>query len=250
MTANLRKILLKLKQKFNNNSKTTAKIQNGPLKGFLWNLSITDTRYLLGNYESSQSDWILKSLKGKTKFADIGANAGYFSLLSKVIYPEIEVYLFEPLPLNIEQIHQHFKENNLGTDYHLCEVALSDSPGETEFSDSGNAAANTIMEESSMMQNSNKLKAKLETIDDNAEKFAWDSSTFLKIDIEGAEYLALKGGQNYFEKFYPEFILATHDCHVPGVEKQCLDFLSSIGYQFKLIKDDKITGQVDYFIFT
>ena len=249
MSANLRKILLKLKQKFNNNPKKTALIQKGPLKGFRWNINITDTRYILGEYESSQTELILSKLKNKTKFIDIGANAGYFSLIAKSKFPNIEITLFEPLPINIEHIDQHFSENNMTEAYTLKKVAIGEQTGETEFSDSGNAAANTIMKESSLMNSSKKIKVQIETIDQNASSLNWDAETFLKIDIEGAEFMALKGGEQYFKKYHPEFILATHDCHVPGVEKQCLDFIQELGYQYELIKDDKISGQTDYLVF-
>lgn len=249
MSANLRKILVKLKQKFNKDPKKTARIQKGPIKGFHWNLNITDSRYILGDYETSQTDLILSKLKGKTKFADIGANAGYFSLIAKSKFPEVEVFLFEPLPLNIEHLSQHFRDNGLENSYELKKVAIGEKSGEIEFSDSGNAAANTIMKESSMMQSSRKIKVPIETIDQNAKAFNWDEKTFLKIDIEGAEFMALKGAKEYLTNFHPEFILATHDCHVPGVEKDCLDFLTELGYQHELVKDDKITGQVDYLIY-
>lgn len=249
MSANLRKILLKLKQKLNKDPKKTARIQKGPLKGFLWNLNITDTRYILGEYETSQAELILNKLESKTKFADIGANAGYFSLIAKSKFPNIDVTLFEPLPLNIQQLSQHFEVNGLKDQFTLKKLAIGDKIGEIEFSDSGNAAANTIMQESGMMQNSNTIKVQVDTIDHMAEELNWDENTFLKIDIEGAEFKALLGGKEYLQKFHPEFILATHDCHVQGVEKECLDFLSEVGYQYKLIKDDKISGQVDYLVF-
>ncbi|MEZ4938234.1 MAG: hypothetical protein R2799_11640 [Crocinitomicaceae bacterium] len=81
MSANLRKILVKLKQKWNNNPDRMVRIQNGPLKGFLWMLSISDSRYILGTYERVQTDLILREMKSSKSFADFGTNLGYYSLM-------------------------------------------------------------------------------------------------------------------------------------------------------------------------
>jgi FkbM family methyltransferase len=249
MNANLRKIFIKLKQKANNNPNKISNIQRGSLKGIKWLLNISDPNYLLGNYEKGQTALILDQMKTKSTFIDVGANSGYFSLGVKKHYPEKEVFLFEPLPKNIKIIKTHFSINFPNTSYNLIEKAIGDQQGNIQFTDSGNDSANTYKHESSLMNSSNKIDVTIDTLDHLAEEFKWSEDVFIKVDIEGAELDFLKGGAKYLSKFHPPIILATHDCHVPGVEKDCLDFSKKIGYQCKLIKDDKITGQVDYLLF-
>ncbi|MBK9593251.1 MAG: FkbM family methyltransferase [Crocinitomicaceae bacterium] len=69
----------------------------------------------------------------------------------------------------------------------------------------------------------------------------------LKIDVEGAEFDVLTGGINFIKTHKPEIILATHDCHVPGIESKCLRLLQQLNYTYKSIDDNKfIKGQADY----
>ncbi|MCB0478352.1 MAG: FkbM family methyltransferase [Crocinitomicaceae bacterium] len=226
-----------------------VRIQRGPLKGFLWLLSISDSRYILGTYEEGQTDLILKEMKSSKSFADFGANSGYYSLMVKKMYSNAEVFMFEPLPKNIQIIENHFKANFSEQNYHLDPCAVGNMNGTIEFTDSGNDSANTYKKESSMHEFGEKIEVQITKLDDLAEKYNWDSSIFMKVDIEGAEEDFLQGGLNFLRKFKPKMILATHDTHVPGVEKACLDIATDLGYQFEVINDDKIKGQVDYLLF-
>lgn len=51
---------------------------------------------------------------------------------------------------------------------------------------------------------------------------------FIKMDIEGAEYLALLGARNTFAQNTPTIFLATHG---RDVHDRCCRLLTEIGYQ-------------------
>lgn len=86
----------------------------------------------------------------------------------------------------------------------------------------------------------------LDTINENqgnyqVESFNLDSFSeqnkitpnIIKIDVEGAEMLVLKGAINILKQYKPRIFLSTHSVEL---EKECLDFLKSLGYQLELIE--------------
>ncbi len=227
------------------NSSRLLSIQEGPIKGFKWSVSVPDSRYLLGNYESALADIVIDEISAGKRFVDIGANAGYFSLIAgKTSGAETKHLAVEPFPENIKLLRGHLENNDI-KNVEFAQLAVADVTGTIEFSDSGNLAANTYKSESSVFRD-NKIKVEATTLNDLAKKYHLNANCFIKIDVEGAEYDVLVGGQDFLVEFSPNLLLATHDCHVDGVKKQCLDFLEKIGYSWSTVEDEKISGQEDF----
>ncbi|MCB9225115.1 MAG: FkbM family methyltransferase [Crocinitomicaceae bacterium] len=238
------KIILKSLRTLGVNS--LFKIRKGVLKGQKWSVSIPDSRYIAGEYEEALSELVVDQVSKSKRFIDIGANAGYFSLVAaKYGQKDVEHLAIEPFPENVDLLNKHLSVNNI-KDVNVKEMAISDQNGEIEFSDSGNLAANTYKTESSVFSNK-VIKVKTMTLDQLAEENQLNESCFLKIDVEGAEYDVLKGGKIYLSQFKPDLVLATHDNHVKGVKVDCLNFLSEIGYKCSTLADVKIDGQEDFF---
>ena len=226
----------------------TAKIKNGPLKGYLWKTSVPDNRYILGDYESAMTKIIQNTLKNGVRFVDIGANAGYFSLLGHQLCEENRKPIsVEPNPENIQLLKAHFHLNKI-LKYNIEAVAISNQNGTIQFSDSGNLAANTYKQESSIYCK-NTIEVKTITLNALMAKYQLDSNTLIKIDVEGAELDVLMGGEDFIKNFHPAILLATHNCHVPNVEENCLAYLQKMGYKLNPIADHKIPGQADYFCY-
>lgn len=223
------------------------KILSGPLKGKWWSLSISDSRYLTGTYESETSKLFINNLSAGQVVYDIGANAGYFSLLSSELVKEAgKVYAFEPLPVNIHLLRAHLAKN-AATNIEVVAMALSDQAGEVDFSDSGNSSANTLVKSSSLYMNSRKIKVRTISLDE----FVFGSNNvvpaLLKIDVEGAELSVLNGARKVLMECRPLIVLATHDCHVKDVSASCLSLLKDLNYKCEKIADTKmIEGQEDF----
>ena len=221
------------------------KIKAGPLKGYVWHVSIPDNRYLLGNYEPAMANIIEKAVRKNFRFVDIGANAGYFSLLAhKGCMPDKKPISIEPNPENIHLLKAHFRLNNIEA-FDLEEMAISNQSGVIQFSNSDNLAANTYKQESSVYKNST-IEVKTNTLDYIAEKYNLDKFSLVKIDVEGAELDVLQGGYAFIKKYHPNILLATHNCHVANVKEDCLAYLKELGYSFEPIEDNKIEGQADF----
>lgn len=75
--------------------------------------------YWIGQYELPIQNAIARELSEGDTFFDIGANAGFFSLVAaKRVGHRGKVFSFEPLPDNAECIREQFELNNLG----YCQV--------------------------------------------------------------------------------------------------------------------------------
>ena len=109
-------------------------IKNGLLAGCQWKRSHKHvTRYWLGVYEMPVQKCLARELGPGDVFYDIGANAGFFSLLgSKCVGEKGHVFAFEPLPENIGAVRSQVQVNNL-TNCTVVEAAVSDSVGHVRF---------------------------------------------------------------------------------------------------------------------
>ena len=225
----------------------TISIKNGPLKGTKWHVSIPDNRYILGNYEPEMSRLIESAITSTNrKLVDIGANAGYFSLLAgKLGDLHANHIAIEPNPKNIQLLKSHFEINNIDN-VKIEALAVSNISGTIQFSDTDNLAANTYKSESSIYKEKT-ISVKSNTLDYLAEKYSLNEQCIIKIDVEGAELDVLKGGLVYIKEYHPHILLATHNCHVKNVEEDCLSLLDSLGYKADLIEDNKIPGQSDFY---
>lgn len=224
-----------------------SRIRRGLATGICWTHEVSDLRYLLGDYEPELANWLKSKMAQDYSFIDVGANAGYFSLLAAKFAtdPSQRIIAIEPVAENLKQIKRHIEWNH----YPRIEVlpfVIADRDRMVEFSNSSNLAANTYAESSSLHKNYPKVSLAAKSLDSICEDIKLKKFV-LKIDVEGAELDVLKGARNVLVTHQPEIILATHECHVKNVEQDCLDFLKSVGYVCEPMADVKfVEGQMDY----
>ena len=62
---------------------------------------------------------------------------------------------------------------------------------------------------------------------------------YMKVDVEGAEYEALKGARKVLEQYHPVLFLDTHqrEAHLPTIE-----LLQSLGYEFEILDGKPLTA--------
>ena len=109
------------------------KIRRGPNKGFKWVCCKEHQFWMpLGRFEEETSNWLKSQLKPGMTFIDIGANAGYFTLLGSRAVRTGKVIAFEPVPINFETIKGHLKTNRINNTK-VESYAISDKKGEVKF---------------------------------------------------------------------------------------------------------------------
>lgn len=136
---------------------------------------------------------------------DIGANIGIYTMLLSQIYPKAKIIAIEASPTIFEMLKSNCKLNNLlfpsGSNVLLINKAISDKDDiTTEFYEKHSMS--TMLKEfltnlsSTILTNQDELNKKLVktvTIDNLVETIGVNEISLLKIDVEGAEVLALKG---------------------------------------------------------
>jgi FkbM family methyltransferase len=202
------------------------------------------TIYKRGLYEEELSDYISRELQFDFNdiFLDVGANIGWYSLLlNNITPPDTKIYAFEPDKLNFELLSFNVKKNK--ADKVTCiNKAISDKAETKELF----LYPNKNRGRHSLLPINNGEKINVETI--QLEKFITDNSIdfkkikFMKMDIEGYEYIALKGA-NKLLKHVP-YILSEYSPEYMkkgGIEpKSYIDLLYLNFYSPFLIENGKL----------
>lgn len=150
-------------------------------------------------------------------FWDVGANIGFYSWLIRR-HPSVQqVLMFEPDPENFALISQTIAQNCI-TDCRALSLALSDTTGEAAFlrdaasGATGSLQATAAPEAEHSLHHSYQLReiisCRTETIDRLLAAGA-PHPDLLKIDVEGAEHLVLRGGREFFTQHHPALIIET-----------------------------------------
>ena len=167
---------------------------------------------------------------------DVGANIGYFSLLWAKAKPRNEVMAFEASPRIYPQLLSNVKLNGLSNQIHCLGVALSDSNRIHEFvlGPEEQTGWGGLMDHP-VGASCKVVCVKLDEIFGNTE------IRLLKIDVEGADTLVLKGCERllkaglikeiYYEQNLPRMMSI-------GVESgEAKRYLESLGYQVEALTD-------------
>ncbi len=149
-----------------------------------------DTRQLFYVWRTEQRliQEILNELKPNDIFWDIGANLGFYSLLA-VSIPGVSVIAFEPNPVTAEKLrHNIAKYNNR---VRVLAMALADSESTVKFETMGSRHRGRA--HIAFDNDRNTIEVKTNSGDKLVATGAVPRPDVVKMDVEGAEYLVLKG---------------------------------------------------------
>ena len=158
------------------------------VSGFEW--KIFDSRY-----NEPQTIAAMKRLlrPGMTVF-DIGANVGYYSLLAAdLVRPSGHVHSFEPTPVVAERLEENVMSNHLSPWVTVNAVAVGSGRGMAKFHLSlDDSEGNSIF---ASEQTSQSISVPVMSVDEYIRDHELGAIDVMKIDIEGAEMLALQGAR-------------------------------------------------------
>lgn len=166
---------------------------------------------------------------GLTHFFDIGANFGLYTVLLSEETGLKEMHAFEPLPRNAHQCGANLYLNGLDNRVKLHQLALSDQDGCMElFVDPHSTGVSTLMTaESRSRQDAYRTRIRVKTRRFDT-LFALDGvRALVKMDVEGAELLALSGMVNFL--VHNQVILQVET--MPRTQAQVDAFMSAAGYR-------------------
>lgn len=208
----------------------TYTIRSGPLKGKRWHMHRDHQFWMpLGQYESQTAGWVQSQLRPDSCFYDIGANAGYFTILgSAAVGPAGVVQAFEPVPVNVEVLRRQISENSL-SNVTLHDLALSNENGTIDFAVEGNNANSHIADVKithAVSKPSSIVAVQTATMDSLVANGLREPDT-IKIDVEGAEMLVLQGAEETLKSSRPTLLISTHSAQL---YKDVVVFLRGLDY--------------------
>jgi FkbM family methyltransferase len=203
----------------------SSQIVWGPLKGKLF--TGEELIYRLGIYELHVQYALEELLHAGDVFYDVGANNGYLSLLAaQRVETEGIVYAFEPLPQNALRMQTLMAVNRIGN-YQLIEKAVSNKSGTIEFylGDDGDPYTPSLIRDS----RGQSLNVMATTLDDFAADHSWPD--LIKMDIEGAEAMALEGATKLLnDANAPNWLIEVHSVET---DRQVRSNLLKHGYHLQ-----------------
>ncbi len=194
--------------------------------------------------EEKEMELLPYFINKNTEAIDIGANYAYFTV--RMAQLGSKVYAFEPIPFTFKvckMVVNHYKLNNVTlyqngvgekNETHKFNVPIMDfgaiSAGQAHFGD-----RNDEGEGKEIHANYHKTEViDCEVVALDTLSKDYNHISFIKIDIEGAEYFALKGMKNLVEKFKPVILLEINPFFLKGFnlsDLQMKEYISSMGYK-------------------
>lgn len=183
-------------------------------------------------YEPLTTSLILNLVK-KFKaglFIDIGAYIGRYSILVADANKKIKVVSIEAEPLTYKNLVRNIKLNNLSKNVIPVNVVLGDSEKIVHFYCDEKEDLSTLFPNKQQQRQFKRIQVRETTLDAllKSLKLPWSEVRLLKIDVEGAEHLVLKGAAKTLKSSHPLIIT---EVWAERRFKKLRNFLSKFGYK-------------------
>lgn len=174
---------------------------------------------------------ILQLAQGKKCFLDVGANHGAISFLVCINNADIQVHAFEASEEAVSVINNNVGLNNLEKFVRVINALVADSSGcVIPFYGEGGSGGASITQ-GRLGHQTEVFKTTL-ALDDYVTQFNI-APDFIKVDIEGAEGIAIRGMANILRNNKPFIFVELHEVGEKKLYENAsdiLDFISDYGY--------------------
>jgi len=195
--------------------------------------------------------WIEDMARPGDTFLDVGANVGWISLVaSRCVGAGGRVVAFEPSPPLIGLLRYH-KRVNLASNLTVESSAVSDRPGRAMLylQNAGMSALNSLTRTAVMVRDGTDSQgATVEVAKLTLDEYCRQKNLgprIIKIDVEGAELMVLRGAREILQRYSPTLILAVHPAQIPeGGTDELFALLADHGYEIRrsntIMSDGKV----------
>jgi FkbM family methyltransferase len=219
-----------------------AKIKDGVLAGVEIHVPPTGSLWrqmLSGHYDEFLYGALPSRPNGKIVW-DVGAHVGYHSLAFAAL--GAEVLAFEPNAANVELLEKNVQRNvKLAPHIRHLAMAVSDSDGTMEFKQSedmrgpstgSHLTAGLPPLSQADYQKFTATRVTTMRLDTLVESRGEKPPDIIKIDVEGAEEMVLRGGERLLKRRHPVLLMEVHHiCLMFSIQK----LLSDWGYETRLL---------------
>jgi FkbM family methyltransferase len=212
------------------------RIASGPLRGRRWYHHRDHPFWMpLGQYERETAEWLSSVLRPGATFFDVGAHAGYFTLLGALRVGEAgRVVAFEPVAQNRDVIARQLALNGLANGV-VEASALSDREGMAWYRVTENVA-NAHLAEVEVTHAAPRTRELVEVATQRLDGFVARTGLqpdVIKLDVEGAEVAVLEGARATLAGSGPALLVSTHSAEL---KRRCRELLESLGYSVEPLR--------------
>ena len=162
-----------------------------------------------GGFEPQEVSLILSLIQPGGTFFDVGANVGLFSLAAAKRFPDAHIYAFEPCAATLEILKRNVALNG-ASQVTPVPVALMDHSGTASLQTNapGKDGLNTLGEPTHpACRIVSRETVSVSTLDDFLASERLIGVDVMKVDVEGAELLVLRGGEKLLSGPHAPLIL-------------------------------------------
>jgi FkbM family methyltransferase len=226
------------------------------MEEFVQWVDITDKHVSRGcmsdNYEPNETAYLKSMVHEGNEILDIGANIGWFTLLaSKLAGPRGRVHSFEPRPDTSRMLQRTISMNKLEHRVTLWQTALSDTNGEIHLNwgrNTDNPGGSFVSRDDLGSSGYERATVKASRLDDLLPDAAPD---VIKIDVEGAEPMVMRGALNAIRRKKPAILSELHPQQLRKVSgKLPADYITQMeaeGYGCYLLENGVPTNRLKDF---
>lgn len=199
--------------------------------------------FFRGSYSGDQLSMIEKRLDPHAVFLDVGANQGEFSVAAARVLGFGKVIAFEPVTEYRERLAGNVALNGFNNVL-IVPVALGEQEGSLPIYDENAPFADGTRNEGLPTlfafgsRNHPREVVRVRPLDDVLDELDVARVDLIKLDIEGAEWMALRGAKNTIQRYRPVLILeiGRDTCRSAGYEPEALvEWLGAQNYRIEKI---------------
>lgn len=186
---------------------------------------------LHGIWEPSVTHYIEGRIRPGMACADIGANAGYFTVLMAALTgPQGSVVAVEPYPPNLDLLRRNVRMNS-GGQVTILATAVGDASGEVTMVIPEGEPKNAMIQPDGLDYSGDRECSTVTVPVARLDDLPIARLDFIKIDIEGAEPAAWAGMQETLDRFpRAEIVLEVN----PGRYRDPRSFIEAIAARYPL----------------
>jgi FkbM family methyltransferase len=180
-------------------------------------------------WEPGEVDFVREHLHAGGVFVDVGASIGTFGVEIARTNPLVEVHAFEPVGAAREALIVNARKNGVADRVHVSHLALLDAAGLVSITRSLQGMNFVVMEAA----DGDVDEVESSTLDEYVDNHVIDRIDAMKVDVEGAELLVLKGGWRTLERDRPLLVIEIEERWTRRFGHSAVDvfeLLATLGY--------------------
>jgi FkbM family methyltransferase len=216
-----------------------ATISGGPAKGLVFPVQMPQDKLMwIGTWELDFAQELQQCIQPGWICYDIGGYKGYYAGIM-ALKGASKVYVFEPMPSNIENIKKLIHLNR-SLPITLQQYAVSDTTGKSKFKIMPEETMGKLIDSAFLSKDTElgELTVDCITLDDLI-KNGIPEPDFIKIDVEGAEENVLRGSMELLRNKKPFLMI---EIHSPDIGKRCLSILNNFYSNIKISETKQMPG--------